>query len=173
MTIQTNEQANAYALRMYNDDYWNKEYIPKTDAIIKIDHPDPYLGIKHRYLLPVWLNLWRYCVGDDDSDQYPNGTDDELDELDQGKISILFYIAIDKPFSVSLDDRINDFEIAGEIGSCVNYFIDGFMDGGISLSRKATQHIMYRLSDHDMISDTFQQNNGLLSVIQREIQHTS
>lgn len=169
MNIQTNEQANAYAFRMYNDDYWDKEYIPKVKALTKIDHPDPFSGIKHLYLLPVLLNLWRYCIGDDDSDQYPNGMDDELCELDQGKISIHFYIAIDKPFLETLNDTIDHSEIAEKIGSCVYYFLDGFMDGEIFLSHKATQHIIYRLSEKDMIADTFHQNNSLLNAIQSQI----
>lgn len=171
MAIQTSDQANAYALRMYNEDYWEKKYYPNIDGLIKIEHPDDFLEIEYRYLLPVNMTLERLYVGENDDLEYPDGIQDELAEDDQGKISIIFNIAIDAPFGATDSADIDSSDLVGQIESCVNYLNDGTMDGGITLSRKATQHIMYRLSDQDMISDTFHQNKGLLSAIQSKIRN--
>lgn len=169
MTITSENQANAYAQRMYNDDYWEKKYFPNVDGLSKIEHPEDYLDIEYRYLLPVKMTIERIYVGDDDDLEYPCGIPDELASDDQGQISINFHIAIDDPFGADVSTDLNSSDLVGRIESCVNYLSDGTMDGGITLSRKATQHIMYRVSDQDMISDTFHQNQGLLSALQNKI----
>lgn len=170
MPIVTNEQANAYALRMYNDDYWQKSYFPIVEDISRIVHPDSeYTKYEHRYLLPVVVKLHRIYVGEDDDQEYPNGIPDELATDDQGVISILFNIAIDEPFGANDSEILDSFLLSQKIKSCVNYLEDGTMGEDLYISRSATQHVMYRLSDSDMIVDTFDNNKGLLSAIQRKI----
>lgn len=170
MAIKTSEQANAYAMRMYNEDYWEKKYIPDIDGLKRITHPDSeYTDYDFRYQLPVSLILERIYVGEDDGDEYPEGIPDELAHDDQGKITIEFFVAIDDPFGAIESENMDFLKLVDDLHSCVNYRKSGTMDGGIILSSRGTNHILYSICDLHLCSDTFQQNKGLLSAIQSKI----
>lgn len=170
MAIKTSEQANAYAMRMYNEDYWEKKYIPDVKGLKKIVHPDAeYTEYEYRYQLPVSLILERIYVGDDDADQYPDGIPEELTPDDQGKITLEFYVAIDEPLGAVDSEKMDYLKLVDDLHSCVNYKTNATMQGGINLSQRATDHLLYRISDLYLCSDTFNQNKGLLSAIQSKI----
>lgn len=164
----TNEEANQYAQRMYNDDYWNKEYSlnPNKASTIKHD-PDNQSHLE----IPMISKISRYYVGDDDSQEYLDridAMDRELDQDDQGEISLDFDLIIKSPFAIKgIDfDNADSEEILNHFNINLQNFSQMTMyNGVVILSENALDHLLRRMGVHYMIIDSIDQNREELKAI--------
>ena len=65
MPITTSDQANDYAIRMHNDEYWSRIYTPDLKGLTFTSCPTSKQSF---YKLPVTLKLEREMIADDDLD---------------------------------------------------------------------------------------------------------
>lgn len=161
----TVEQADQYAFRMYDDEYWNKKYIPKLDAVRLVKEEDSGLHIE----LPVTLQVERTHTGESDFDEYKNRckTLDELDEYfaedDQGLITIECTLAIPYPLNTNEEDVTSLAEAIGI--KFKSHDIATMYEGEIKLASKATEHLLNRINPIYVCIDTLDQNKSILDEI--------
>lgn len=156
MTISTAQEANLYALRMFNDDYWDKEYTPIFNqlALVKSQTEDDH------YLLPVTLKVSRHCIGDDDSenylDLYPEGDlPDELRADDQGVITMELVVRIGadlEGFEQKAQTCLDNLECSA-LGMWVVGVSLATMEPDLILSNDATGHLVTAINKKYMCID--------------------
>lgn len=155
-------EINNYALRMFNDDFWNKKYTPNIDDLKLLENIEHGVHLE----LPVVLVTDRFWVGEDDNEEYadrPNAIDDDLAEDDQGEITIPFKISIPYPINMNhvyetdVDTMVQElrFEIKS-IDPATMY------DGSMKLDDEAYEHLLERINTKYMMIDTFDQHTGLI-----------
>ena len=164
MPYQMNQtEINNYALRMFNDDYWDKTYTPNIDRLKLLENIEYGAHLE----LPVVLVTERSYVGDDDSEEYadrPNAMEVDLANDDQGEITIPFTIAIPYP----IDPKFTKFDdldaMIRDLGVAIKTIDHATMyDGSMKLDDDAYNHLLARINTNYMFLDTFDQNKGLTS----------
>lgn len=166
MPYQMNHnEADQYALRMFNDDYWEKTYSPALQNL-KLKEDIEY---GTHVEVPVVLTTERDYVGDDDSEEYkdrPNAVDEELAQDDQGIITIPCIIAIPYPIDLSKCDLSDSAKTIAKLRMEVKEIGLGTMyEGEIKLSLQAKQHLITRIGTEYILIDTLDQNKDLLKSV--------
>lgn len=161
----TQDQANNYGLRMFNDDAWEKEYTPHVNRFQYMRHADDSVSVT----LPVTLTVERICVCEDNLEEYvdrPNAVDSELAQDDQGVISVPLELACHIPadfkYKADMDTETLIEKLSfkvDEVGVPVMY------DGKLELSQNARDHLVERINKSYMVLDTLNQNIGLVKRI--------
>lgn len=158
----TEEQANAYALRMSNDDSWDKNYTPILDKARLVKEFD-----SQKIIIPMVVLIERDCVTDDDEHKYEDRpdalTDDCLAEDDQGIITMKYDLALEYPIPQDLLNESDCFHIAKNIDHEVrNILLPTMYDEEITLSNDATAHLLNCINKDYMVIDTFDQHQDLI-----------
>lgn len=170
MTISTVEQANTYALRMFNDDYWTKEYSPRLDqlALVKANPNDPH------FTFPATLQVYRHCTGEDDAenylDLYPNGIVPDEVPYDDGVISLELIMRINDNAD-GFDEKIQHCLNVADCSS-LGLHVDGIslatMEPDLTLSVEATEHLINAINKQymcvDMLSEILDFSNHVAQV---------
>lgn len=155
-------EINNYALRMFNDDFWNKKYTPNIDDLKLLENIEHGVHLE----LPVVLVTNRSYVGEDDKEEYadrPNAMNEDLAEDDQGDITIPFKISIPYPINTDLVDELDIDKMIQDLGFEIKTIDHATMyNGSMKLGRKAYEHLIERINPYYMILDTFDQHNGLI-----------
>lgn len=164
----TVEQADQYAFRMYDDEYWNKKYIPKLDAVRLVKEEDSGLHIE----LPVTLQVERTLTGESDFEEYKDRckTIEELDEYfaddDQGLITVECTLAIPYPLNAYGADEKDVISLVRAIGiKLKSHGIATMYEGEIRLASNATEHLLNRINPIYVCIDTLDQNKLILDEI--------
>lgn len=174
MPITTSGQANDYAIRMHNDEYWSRIYTPDLKGLTLTSCPTSKQSF---YKFPVTLKLEREMIDYDDLDGYVGRFDgfefdgeipDDLPDLDQGIITIALEMVINYPFC--FPDNLPCEELAKQIGLDVIDYSAGSMGENIQLSDHATSHLIQRVNEKYMCIDMLYQNLGLLETIKKKLE---
>lgn len=155
-------EVNNYALRMFNDDYWDKTYTPNMEQVKLLENIEHGVHIE----LPVVLVTERYCVGEDDKEEYADRSDameQELADDDQGKITIPFTISIPYPINSAFTAELDIESIVQDLGIEIITVDHATMYNGLmKLDEAAYNHLLERINTNYMLIDTFHQNKGLI-----------
>lgn len=158
----TQEEVNNYALRMFNDDYWDKTYTPNIEGLKLLENIEYGVHLE----LPVVLKTERSWVGEDDNEEYadrPNGMEEDLADDDRGEITIPFTIAIPYPINLELVDELNVDSMVSDLNISIKTISDATMyDGAIKLEQVAYDHLLARINTDYMVFDTFDKHHGLI-----------
>lgn len=168
MTISTAPQANTYAMRMFNDDYWTKEYTPHLDQLtsVKSNQNDPH------FTFPATLQVYRHCIGDDDAenylDLYPDGVVPDHVPNDEGVITLKLIMRINENLD-GFDEKVQHCLNVADCSS-LGLHVEGSalatMEPDLTLSMEATEHLINAINKQymcvDMLSDLLDLPNQLL-----------
>jgi len=158
----TQEEVNNYALRMFNDDYWDKTYTPNIEGLKLLENIEHGVHLE----LPVVLKTERHCVGEDDDEEYadrPNAMEEDLADDDRGEITIPFTIAIPYPINLDLVNELDIDSMIRDLGFEIKTIGDATMyDGSMKLEQVAYDHLLARINTDYMVFDTFDQHHGLI-----------
>lgn len=161
----TQEEANGYALRMFNDDAWDKTYTPDTNGLQIIRNADQSATV----VLPVVLKTERTYVCDDDSVEYadrPDAVDNDLAQDDQGVITIPFELSFDYPADYVRAENKDSFAVLQDLGIMISKIGNATLyDGELQLSQTAQDRLIECISESYMVLDTFHQNAGLANLL--------
>lgn len=155
-------EINNYALRMFNDDFWDKEYTPNLDGLKLLENIEDGVHLE----LPVVLVTNRSCVAEDDYQEYadrPNAMNEDLAEDDQGDITVPFKISIAYPINTDLVDELDIDKMIQDLEFEIKTIDRATMyEGSMTLDGYAYEHLIERINSYYMIHDTFDQHNGLI-----------